>query len=776
MKTKRFIVLVLVVLLVSTALVGALAAAGLTGAGTQGQEMDEFLAVVSEEMGMEASYTAVRDSCAFDGKYELYLCRPEVSAVLPKRDPAQARRALELLGTSGLVIAPDSTFDRVMAFDPTTGDVVDPNFIPPDPAHLITPKEAILSASGNSILVSDQVADVVYEYDLLGNYVGIFAPAGGPNPAVLDNILGIALRPNGNLLVTVGSGTNLNAVAEFDTSGSYLGNFITAGSGGLAAPFDIYGRAGDWLVGGNTSAIIHRYDAATGAYIADLASIDEFPQQIAEASNDNVLAANFFGTQEGIVEFTSVGVLVDVYHPADGYRGVYELPNGNFLSTTSDGVYEISRAGAIVDTKYGGIGGQYLTFLSLSIPLIDGTKSAANTLLVGDTLTYTIAVQNWGTDATGVVMTDVLPAGTTYVPSSISCQGATGSCIFDSPNNQIAWNGDMDSGEALTVTYALNTDAVDCGVPISNQAIFSTASMPFDTVLSHSAYPGTAVTFYDFEANDGGFFANTPPGEWAWGALVPSPNAPPAAISGSNLWATNLSGNITIEPSVHYLTKTLNLAAGTSYVSWWDWWDTEGVDVGSVSIDGTELYSVTIEQNEWKYHILDLTPWQNQTVGLTFFYDAVGTGVGAAGWYVDDVEVLGCESLAADFSNSTKDGPTTADSGSQFMYTIEIVNSSANNAVDTSMVDPIPAGLIYVNGTVTGGAVYNAGMNQIEWDGDVGPNSTVTVTFMVEVTADSGMVTNIATIDHSSITPVQVSAATTIIEDYEVYLPVVLKP
>jgi hypothetical protein len=70
-------------------------------------------------------------------------------------------------------------------------------------------------------------------------------------------------------------------------------------------------------------------------------------------------------------------------------------------------------------------------------------------------------------------------------------------------------------------------------------------------------------------------------------------------------------------------------------------------------------------------------------------------------------------------------------------------------------------------------------MNQIEWDGDVGPKSTGTVTFRVEVTADSGVVTNTATIDHSSITPVQGSAATTIIEvieDYEVYLPVVLKP
>jgi uncharacterized repeat protein (TIGR01451 family) len=351
--------------------------------------------------------------------------------------------------------------------------------------------------------------------------------------------------------------------------------------------------------------------------------------------------------------------------------------------------------------------------------------------------------------------------------------------MFDSPNNQITWNGAMNNGEALTITYALNTDTVACGLPISNQAIFSNPATPFDTALSHDAYAWLTMTAYDFEADNGGFVANTPPGEWAWGALVPSPQSPTTTISGSNLWATNLSGDISAEPSVHFLTKTLDLASGPSQVTWWDWWDGDGADTGSVSVNGTEVYSLTLDQNEWVFHSLDLTPWQNQTADLSFFYDAGGTGDGGAGWYVDDVAVFGCEALAADFSNSTKDGPATADSGSQFMYTIEIVNSSAVNAVDTSMVDPIPAGLTYVNGTVTGGAVYNAGMNQIEWDGDVGPNSTVTVTFMVEVTADSGMVTNIATIDHSSITPVQVSATTTIIEvteDYEVYLPVVLKP
>lgn len=777
MRIKRFIVLVVVVLLVSTVLAGVLAAAGLpVEGGLEQGETDDFLTFVSEETGMEASYTAVRDSCTFESKYDVYLCWPEAPAVLPKRDPVQARHALELLGTTGLILAPDSTNDRIMAFDPTTGDLIDPNFVPPDPAHLGTPREVILSASGESILVSDQIADVVYEYDLLGNYVGIFAPAGGPDPNIMDNIRGMALRPNGNLLVTVGAGTNTNTVVEFDTSGNYLGTFITAGSGGLASPFDVFERPSNWLVGGITSDAIHAYSLTTGVYISDLASIDSFPQQIAQASNNNVLVANFVGTQEGIVEFTPAGGVVGVYHPADEYRGVYELPNGNFLASTNGGVYEISRAGAIVDTKYGG-SGQYLTFISIPFPLIKGTKNAAETILVGDDLNYTISVRNFGTDATGVVMTDVLPAGTTYVSSSLSCQGGTGSCMFDSPNNQIVWNGDIDNGESLTVTYTLDTGGAGCGVPISNQALFSNPATPFDTALSHDAYAWLTMTTYDFEADDGGFVANTPPGEWAWGALVPSPNSPTTTISGSNLWATNLSGDISSEPSTHFLTKTLDLAAGPSQVTWWDWWDGDGADDGFVFVDGTEVYSITTDQNEWVFHSLDLTPWQNQTVDVSFFYNADGTGDGGAGWYVDDVVVLGCAGVAADFSDSTKEAPAVVESGSQFTYTIGIVNSSTANATGTTMVDPIPAGLSYVNGSATGGAIYNSGLNQIEWDGDVGPNSTVTITFMVEATADSGVVTNTATIDQSSTTPVQVSATTTIeMAEFEIYMPVVLKP
>ena len=281
-------------------------------------------------------------------------------------DAAARARAVEMLTNGGMLLIPDSTAKRVMAFDPLTGNLVDANFIPADDTHLSTPINAILSAAGDTILVSDQIDDVVQEYDLDGNYLGVFAPAGGPNTAILDNIRGIALRPNGNLLVTVASGANTNSVAQFDTAGNYLGNFIAAAAGGLGSPWDPFSRAGDWLVSGSAGTTgILRYDL-NGSFLNVFAAFSSFPEQIDEAANGNVLVANFSpSANEGVLEYTSTGVFVGRYDPPTlgGYRGAYELPNGNILTTTGAGVYEISRAGTLVSTKMTGVSGRFIEFV-----------------------------------------------------------------------------------------------------------------------------------------------------------------------------------------------------------------------------------------------------------------------------------------------------------------------------------------------------------------------------------------------------------------------------
>lgn len=286
------------------------------------------------------------------------------------RAPPLGQHELNVRALPDFLLIPESTYDRVMAFDPITGDLIDADFIPADPDNLSTPIHAILSASNDSILVSDQLDDVVQEYDLDGNYIGVFAPAGGANTAILDNIRGISLRPNGNLLVTVGGGTNDDAVAEFDTAGNYLGNFVANGSGGLDSPFDVTSILA-WMVGGITSDAIHMYDPA-GAYLSDFAPIDTFPEQLAGAGNGNVLVANFLGAQEGIVEFTQAGAVVGIYDPASlgGYRGVFELPSsGNLLVTNGSGVHEIDRSGNLVETKVYGVSARFIELITGAVPV-----------------------------------------------------------------------------------------------------------------------------------------------------------------------------------------------------------------------------------------------------------------------------------------------------------------------------------------------------------------------------------------------------------------------
>jgi len=300
-----------------------------------------------------------------------------VPTTLPTRDPAAQQLAGSMLPVGGLLLIAESTNDRVMAFDPATGDLVDADFIPADPTNLSTPIHAVLSPDGASILVSDQLEDVVQQYDLDGTYIGVFAPAGGVNTAILDNIRGVGFLPNGNLLVSVGGGANDDAIAEFDSTGAYVGNFVANGAGGLDSPFDVTMAtvaggsiaAGDYLVGGITSDALHIFDS-TGGFVADLAPVDTFPEQVIQIANGNVLSANFIGGQEGIMEFDSAGGIVGIYDPASigGYRGVYELPNGNILTTNGGGVHEIDRTGALVETKIAGVSGRFISFAGPTAP------------------------------------------------------------------------------------------------------------------------------------------------------------------------------------------------------------------------------------------------------------------------------------------------------------------------------------------------------------------------------------------------------------------------
>lgn len=307
-----------------------------------------------------------------------------------------------LRSANGLLLIVESTGDRVMAFDPISGDLVDMDFIPPSTGILSTPIHALQTPWG-TITISDQLTDLVQEFDTSGTFIQSLAPAGGVNNAILDNMRGHEFRPNGNLIVTVASGANSNAIAEFDQGGNYLGNFIANGAGGLNSPWSIFYRSGDILVtGGSTPSGVFSYDF-NGTFQSVFAPVNSFAEQVVETSDGNVAVADFSGTQEGVLIFDSNGTFQRLLTGVSGNRGVWHLGNGNIITTNGSGVHEIDyNTGVLIRTIVGGTNARFVSYYETSSGGTAGFSANPSFLdfgavASGTSATDSVAVTNTGT-------------------------------------------------------------------------------------------------------------------------------------------------------------------------------------------------------------------------------------------------------------------------------------------------------------------------------------------------------------------------------------------
>ena len=247
------------------------------------------------------------------------------------------------------LLIPEWTNDKVYAFDSQTGDLIDPDFIPTSNPTLQSPRHAFESPWG-TIMVADQISDAVQEFDTSGVFIRTYAPAGGPNPGILDNIRGVFFRPDKKLLVTVGSGANQNTIQLFDTGGVSLGAFIPVGS--LNSPFYIIQRNSEYLIGNSSGTNdVQKYDLS-GTFLSTFISSSSlaFPQQMIKLA-DGIIAICGFSSPSGLVFFDSAGSYLNTFNSITGNRGVYKLGNGNYLTTNGTGVHEIDdTTGALIRT------------------------------------------------------------------------------------------------------------------------------------------------------------------------------------------------------------------------------------------------------------------------------------------------------------------------------------------------------------------------------------------------------------------------------------------
>lgn len=258
-----------------------------------------------------------------------------------------------------VILVCDSAADEVRAFDPASG--ADLGVIVPDPGivdgfDVLRRPIAAIDSGRNTILVSDQFADVVLEFGWDGSYLGIFSNEGVPDSDQLDNVRGIELGVDGALLVAnagLGNDPTRNSIVTFNTVGTEISPVVFQREGGIEGPFDVLrvdsGPFAGLLVSSEGNDTITRFDL-DGRLIERIATGLDFPQQLALTPGGNLLVAVFSAGR--IVEIAPDGTTVQTYEPAglNGYRGVSVLDDGQLLVTSSSGVHVIDSDGTVSET------------------------------------------------------------------------------------------------------------------------------------------------------------------------------------------------------------------------------------------------------------------------------------------------------------------------------------------------------------------------------------------------------------------------------------------
>lgn len=175
---------------------------------------------------------------------------------------------------------------------------------PSDDLHVSDPQDLILTPSG-VMLVSSATDHRVASFDpSTGTFLGDFVTAGAGG---LNSPAGMTIGPNGNLFV---ASRGTDSVIEFDgVSGATVGTFVAASLGGLIDPFGLtFGPNGNLFVTSGDHRVIE-YDGGTGALVGDLVSPSDGglndPRGLLFKPNGDLLVASF--GSDAVLEFDGLG-------------------------------------------------------------------------------------------------------------------------------------------------------------------------------------------------------------------------------------------------------------------------------------------------------------------------------------------------------------------------------------------------------------------------------------------------------------------------------------
>lgn len=424
--------------------------------------------------------------------------------------------------------------------------------------------------------------------------------------------------------------------------------------------------------------------------------------------------------------------------------GVVTAPNGTSINNTASvtGTHTAQNFNTTVtttNTVQGGTGGGPLPDLTV-------TKNGPSAVAVNSPMTYTLVVNNQGTaNATGIKVMDTLPAGLTGITASgtslfvCSVAGLTVTCT----------GGQVNAGANATITInatspsatgsITNTAVVDPDntIPESNEqnntsAIVNTSvtSAPPPPALAiqltdnpDPVVPGAVLTYQIL-------VTNTSTGRADDVNIVDGTQGLNAStLSFSNLTVTNgqlgTKGGCTISaPQVKCYVRSLN-PGGTIAVT------VAGTVIASIGSTLIDTCNVT-------GNISNAGTSNNATVKTTVM-PAVDLTITKADW-PDPV-------CAASWPGSGAPLPAVCRGG--LTYTLVVGNTGIQDASNVLVRDPLPAGVVFDNCVVPAGSTCGVDANNVFTANlsTVAHQSTVTVTIVCAAPAQTGTITNTATVD-----------------------------
>jgi subtilisin-like proprotein convertase family protein/streptogramin lyase len=173
-------------------------------------------------------------------------------------------------GADGDLYVSSGNTDEVLHYDGTTGSSSGA-FVLAGDGGVDRPSDLLFGPDGN-LYVSSAYTDEVLRYDgQTGAFLGVFVGDDPVTPGVdesggLDHPTGFVFAPDGYFYL---GGYKSNNVLRYDgTTGTYLGDFVPAGSGGLVGPADLdLGPDGHVYIASYHSQNVLRFDGTSGAFI-----------------------------------------------------------------------------------------------------------------------------------------------------------------------------------------------------------------------------------------------------------------------------------------------------------------------------------------------------------------------------------------------------------------------------------------------------------------------------------------------------------------------------